>query len=251
MMEDAESTLAAAAAALPREVPVERHVLVDDSPAAALDALAAAQEADLIVLGSTHRHKLGRLTGRTTVQRLLQGAPCAVAVAAPDQSARFGEHPRLCVAYDGSPESEEAVKAAFAIAAATGAGVTLARVVEPIIYAAGYAPVPVDLDVEADMRKQAASALAAVAGRAPAGVVVDQRLLFGAVAHSVLEVARDGCDLIVAGSRHYGPLHRVFAGSVSTQLLTDGHIPVLVTARGTHGDADAAAGTEAQEPAIS
>jgi nucleotide-binding universal stress UspA family protein len=89
--------------------------------------------------------------------------------------------------------------------------------------------------------------LAHVAERAPEGVVVDRRVLYGPSAHSILDAALEGgCDLLVAGSRAYGPLRRVLAGSVSSHLLTDGRVPVLVTPRGTGEPAVAEAAPEAE-----
>jgi nucleotide-binding universal stress UspA family protein len=163
-------------------------------------------------------------------------APRAVAVAAPGQAARFGTHPRLCVAYDGSPESDAAADAAYAIAAATASSVVLLHAVAPVAYAAGYAAVPVDLQAERTVRERAEAQLAEVADRAPEGVSVEQRAPDGPAARVILNVAQTGFDLLVVGSRHYGPMHRVLVGSVSAPLLTNGRVPVLVTAR--HGAAD-------------
>ncbi|HSS43092.1 MAG TPA: universal stress protein [Solirubrobacterales bacterium] len=40
-----------------------------------------------------------------------------------------------------------------------------------------------------------------------------------------------GADLLVAGSRNYGPVRRVLLGSVSTQLMHRAPCPVLVVPR--------------------
>lgn len=232
MAERCLEDLEEAARTLPADVPFERHVLADDSPGAALDALAEQAQADLIVLGSTHRGRAGVLTGRTTVQRMLHGAPCAVAVAAPGQAERFASAPRICVPYDGSSEADLAATTAYEIAQAKDAEVLILRVVEPTIYAAGYAPVPVDLDTEEGLRRNAREELGHVAERAPANVMVETRVEYGATTRCILDAA-EGCDLIVVGSRGYGPLRRVLAGSVSAHLATDGRVPVLVTPRGT------------------
>ena len=229
--QQAERDLDAAAARLPADVPFERHVVADDSVAKAIDGLALREQADLIVLGPTHRGTAARLTGRATIQRLLHGAPCAVAVAVPGQRERLGERPRLGVAHDGSPESDLAAQTAYEIAAETFGSVLLLRVIEPIVYTAGYAPVPNDLDAEDELRTHAGSRLAEVAKRAPDGITVERRLLHGATVRKILDVAVESCDLLVVGSRRYGPLRRVLVGSVSTHLLTDGQVPVLVTPR--------------------
>jgi nucleotide-binding universal stress UspA family protein len=230
MAEQARETLDRAAAGLAADVPADRRVVADDSVTGALHEVAMQEEADLLVLGSTHYGRVGRLTGRTTVQHLIQGAPCAVAVAVPDRLDADPASGVVCVAYDGSPASADAAHTAFALAAATGASVRLVRVIEPIAYLAPYVPLPDDLDAESELRSFAAASLAELAELAPAGVAVERLVTAGPAAPTLLEHARDA-DLLVAGSRHYGPLHRLFAGSVSTRLLTDGSVPVLVTAR--------------------
>ncbi len=50
------------------------------SPAHALHDLAEAEHAELIVVGSSHTGRLGRVAPGSTGERLLHGAPCAVAV---------------------------------------------------------------------------------------------------------------------------------------------------------------------------
>ena len=162
-------------------------------------------------------------------------------MAAPGQDERFGAAPRVCVAHDGSEEADAAVTVAYDIAAATAGSVVLVRVVEPILYADGYAPMPADLDAERELGVYATASLADAAERAPSGVPVERRVLYGQAARTILDVAHDGFDLLVAGSRGYGAAHRVLAGSVSAPLLTDGHVPVLVTPREA-GDDEVRAG---------
>ena len=95
--------------------PATPHELVpvgDTSAARGLDRIAEERAADLIVLGSSHQGGRGVLAGRTTVQRLLHGAPCPVAVAAPAQCERFGAGARIwlaCVRDDGQSSSERSV----------------------------------------------------------------------------------------------------------------------------------------------
>jgi nucleotide-binding universal stress UspA family protein len=232
MAERSAGILAAAEKRVPYGVPVERHVIADDSVAGALDGLAQAAEADLIVLGSTRRKALGRHTGRCTAQRLLHGAPCAVASAAAKQRERSGGHPRLLVPYDGSPEADAAVSAAYAIALGTSGSVVLLWVVEPIVYIDAYVPGPGDIDAEKQLSTHADDQLEAAASKAPASVPVERRILRGMATPTILDEARSGFDLVVAGSRGYGPVHRVLGGSVSAPLLADGHTAVVVTPRG-------------------
>ena len=230
LREDAGGVLARAAATLPAGIPVETRVVFAASPGGALDRIALEAGADLIVLGSSHRRTLGRLTGRTTVQRMLEGAPCAVAVAVRGQADRFREHPWIGVACDDSDEAAVAVETAFAIAAETDAVVRLCRAVEPTVYPVGFTPNVNEMGVDTEREARAEAELKAVAARAPEGVFVETRVQAGPAAATLIGLARDA-DLLVTGSRHHGPMHRVLVGSVSTALATDGHLPVLVTPR--------------------
>jgi nucleotide-binding universal stress UspA family protein len=227
LAERAEETLALAAAALPEGIPFETHTLASPSAAAGLTDLAETLEADLIVLGRSARSFVADLAGLKTIQRLLHGAPCAVAVATPGQADRFGASPRIGVAYDASAEADLALSSAYAIAAATGAEVLLCSVLEPIVAVAGFGGVVDDAEGE----RSARSALEAAAAKAPKGVRVEQRLLRGSPPAALILEAMEGVDLVVAGSRAYGPVHRALAGSTSSVLLKDGRVPVLVTPR--------------------
>ena len=60
---------------------IRTGVVESRSPAQGLHELAAAESAALIVVGSTHTGHLGRVRPGSTGERLLSGAPCAVAVA--------------------------------------------------------------------------------------------------------------------------------------------------------------------------
>ena len=81
------------------------------SAARALYEYAGEQDADLIVVGSSHRGKLGRILPGSVGESLLRGAPCAVAVAprgfARREHAGFG---LIGIAYDGSEEADLALE---------------------------------------------------------------------------------------------------------------------------------------------
>ena len=62
---------------------------------------------------------------------------------------------------------------------------------------------------------------------------VEGRKLDGPPAATLARACEGGVDLLVAGSRGYGPLMRVLLGSVSTQLVAEAPCPVLVVPRPT------------------
>jgi nucleotide-binding universal stress UspA family protein len=104
------------------------------SPPHGLDQIAREHDAEMIVVGSTHRGPLRRITPGSVAERLLAGAPCAVAI----PPAGFAADPPHAIgvvsaAFDGSPESREALGLAARIA--TGAGATL-RVVTALEFIA-------------------------------------------------------------------------------------------------------------------
>jgi nucleotide-binding universal stress UspA family protein len=230
LQEQADRTLGEAAQRVSGEVPFETQSIAAPSAGCGLNDIAETVHADLLVLGPSHRGAFGRSTGRTTVQRLLHGAPCAVAVAAPNQFERFAGGPRIAVAYDGSDESVHARDVAYELASAKYASVRLCAAIEPLVYAAGYAT-PVDPGLDEVRERAANTSLAEAAESAPRDVAVELSIGFGLPPSSILRLAGDDVSLIVAGSRGYGTIHRAFAGATSGALLTNGHVPVLVTPR--------------------
>jgi nucleotide-binding universal stress UspA family protein len=208
-------------------VTCERRRASGPSVAAALNGIAESAHADLIVLGDAHRGL--DLLARGTARGLLHGAPCAVAVAAPNQAERFGAAPRICVAYDASAEAHLALDAAYRIAVATAATVQLCLALEPYLFATGFAVGPA-VGFDEARENEARAELDAAVALAPEAVAAAGQVLFGPAAHTIADAANDA-DLLVAGSRGFGPLHRVMVGSTSSGLLADGRTPLLVTPR--------------------
>ena len=123
--EEIESMFAdACARAIPPGIRVRRRAPVAPSPARGLTELAENEDADLIVIGSSRHAEPGQIRLERTAGRLLQGAPCAVAIA--PGGLRSDEPIRhVGVAYDGSPEAGAALHAGYQIAAGRSAAVTL------------------------------------------------------------------------------------------------------------------------------
>lgn len=238
---EAEEQLARARELAP-ELPAEAFVTVRaGSPAAGLHRLAADRQADVIVVGSSHRGALGRIWPGSATEQVMQGAPAAVAVV-PVGYAERDEAERalrsVAIAYDGSPEAKHALKQAVAIATASGASVAPISVVDlrmptPIAY--GYERyIEAVRELTAIELKEAGQD---VAGAADVNLVERE----GDPAHE-LAAASAAFDLLVAGSRGYGPLRRVLLGSVSSRLVRDVKCPLLLLPRSVAGaDEDAGA----------
>ena len=111
---------------------VKTHAASGKPVAEALRELVEEEGADAIVLGSTHRGPVGRIYPGSVAERLLHGAPCAVAVAPRGFAARAGGEPRvLAVGFDGSPESQAALELAGELAEAAEATLRVVAVHEP------------------------------------------------------------------------------------------------------------------------
>ncbi len=236
LREDAHGTVRRMSGLL-EGVPAERvrtGVVGCMSPARALHQFAESEHAALVIVGSTHTGTLGRVMPGSTAERLLQGAPCAVAVVPTDYRVR-PDHPlrRIGVAFDGSLESRAALAAAVDVAAAArGASLAVITVIPADIYSApammgGPSSVTLKADLKAGAQERLDSALADVPSEIPTEAVV----LEGHPWHELGDYSA-GLDLLFAGSRGYGPLHSVLAGGTSGMLVRHAHCPVIVTPRG-------------------
>lgn len=194
------------------------------APASGLKDLASREGADLIVIGSTHRGKLGRAVPGTVADRLLSGAPCAVAVA--PRGYAHGEHFGLGlvgIAFDGSPEAELALRHAVQLATRLYARLRVITIA-PNMGRQGTDTLDAVVDDRAhDVSEHAVSEL-------PPWVTAESAVEHGDPARAL---ARHGVDLdlLVIGSRGYGPLRRTLLGGVSADVMRTAPCPVLVVPR--------------------
>lgn len=215
---------------LPSGIPVETRTVVSASPARGLTELAEQAAADLVVLGSGARAASGRIATERTAGRLLQGAPCAVAVA-PADATDSGGFNHLGIAYDGSREANAALAAGYAIAARDGAAVTLFRTLSTVRTGGDDVVAKSREDAGRLARLQAQAELDAAAEGAPKGVNPQTVLLYGDPGSAIAEASEGIVDLMVTGSRAYGPMQRALLGSVSAALVDGAGHPVLVLPR--------------------
>lgn len=207
---------------------VETRAFGGGSPAGVMTHVAEAEDVDLIVVGSPHRGAIGRALIGSVAENLLHGAPCPVVVAPRSYAAERHETiRRIAVAFDGTPESKVALHEAEALAMRANAGIDVLTVVAPpvaIAGASGYAYAPIE---PPDPDRILAEAVNSVDDKLDA----HGRRLDGPPAATLAEACQDDVDLLVAGSRRYGPAMRVLLGSVSTQLIHKAPCPVLVVPR--------------------
>jgi nucleotide-binding universal stress UspA family protein len=227
-----EELLVEARDALPAANRARIRAVPCDSAARALTVVAEAEHADLVVVGSSHRGALGRVLPGTTAERLLHGAPCAVAVA--PRGYRDADVRHLGVAYDGSPEADAALHTAEALALELRAAITVYCVVEPArMYGSMISPATGAGAVQSlqAAEEHARHLLHAAADNAPDGLWPETLLLHGAAAEQIAGRSQGVIDLLFMGSRGYGPIRHALLGSVSGALVRDAGCPVVVTPR--------------------
>ncbi len=204
------------------------------SPGRGLHRQAEEQQADLLVVGSCSRGAFGRAMLGDDTRAALNGAPCAVAVA----TRGYGEHAapiaKVGVGYDCTPESEAALATAKELAAPTGASVHPLEVVSiPSVGYTGLMPPAIGESIDAMLQQADARMrkLPDVQGRAVYGFAGEELAAFG-----------EGVDILVIGSRSYGPVRRLVLGSTSTYLERHARCSLLVLPRGAATETTTAAG---------
>ena len=91
---------------------------------------------------------------------------------------------------------------------------------------------PEEEAIPVEVRKEYQEALDQALAGLPEGVRATGELLYGEVVDELSVVGERGVDLLVCGSRGYGPVRRVLLGTVSAALVRQSSIPVMVVPRG-------------------
>ena len=210
----------------------ERRVIGAGSPAHGLHDLAVDEAASLVVVGSSHRGALGRVLPGSVGERLLHGSPCPVAVAPRGyEPPPLAETGTVGAAFDERAESLAALAEAARWTRALGARLRAITVIE------AADPGHPDLALHSyqtrlrNARALREAALANALAVHATGLRDEVRVLEGAPLDQLAEQSRE-LDLLVVGSRGYGPLRRVLLGGVSGKLLQTAACPVVVVPRG-------------------
>jgi nucleotide-binding universal stress UspA family protein len=195
-----------------------------------LHELAELTDADLLVIGSSRRGLLGRALIGDDTRAALNGAPCAVAIA----PAGYSREPTLMrevgVGYDSSPDSDRALELARSVAAEHHVKLSAFQAVSIPAHVLLGAPPPVYPDSaqrRVDETLERMSALDGVEPHAAYGDPVEELTLYSAA-----------LDLLVVGSRGYGPLGRLVYGGVAQRLARTARCPLLVLTRSARAAPD-------------
>jgi nucleotide-binding universal stress UspA family protein len=199
-----------------------------DSPSVGrgLHELACADGADLIVIGSCRRGLVGRVMVDDEIRDALNGAPCAIAIAPFGYAERPAALGEIGVGYDGSPESKDGLAVARALAVEHGArlsafqAVSVPSHVSAIANGNGNGNLTESAPAMVQQARARITALGGIEPHAAYGVPSEELALYSA-----------SLDLLVVGSRGYGPVGRLVHGSTSRQLARTARCPLLVLTR--------------------
>ena len=179
----------------------------------------------------------GRLLLGTVTREVLDAAPCAVAVAPAGLSAKRTLHfSTVGVGFDDAPTAHHALGVARSLAHSAHAELRL-------IWAAHLVARTVAIDaVQPGYLREVRAGLEDRLERAAAPIreegVAVQTVIAGGLTIDALVEQSEHLDLLVLGSRGYGPLKRVLLGSISTSVINAARCPVLVVPRVTNAVGD-------------
>jgi nucleotide-binding universal stress UspA family protein len=165
--------------------------------------------ADMVVLGQRGEHAAwtGGVLG-SSVERMVRasGKPCLVT---PE---KFRQIQRMLIAYDGSAESNKALRAGIALAAALGSVVTITTVA-----ALGGEDAASEILHKAEQL--------ALAG----GVKAHLEVLHGNPETEILQLRETvGADLIVMGAYGHTRIRELIVGSTTSHVIRKANVPVLL-----------------------
>lgn len=190
----------------------------------------AANGTPLVVLGSRRARGLRRTYPGSTADRLLQGSPVPVAVVPwgyADHAPKSIE--KVTVAFVDTPDGHVALEHAARMAKHLGAALDVVSIIPDtrVIPSIGDT-----MAFAADQRAAYQTSLDAALTQLPDGTNATGRLLEGPVIEALADLTPADTDLLVCGSRGYGPVRRVLLGGVSARLLRHARVPVIVVPRG-------------------
>ena len=209
--------------------PAVQHVEASSAPAG-LHELIEQRAAQLVVLGSSQQGRLGKIMPGTTGHRLLSGSPVPIAVAPVGYRDEASELRRIGCGVADAAQDSAVVQWAADLARRLDAALELiaahATVAFDHLPTGTFGPTSVRQDLHADLARDLEQAQAEIDGVS----AVESRVVDGDPV-AVLVAESEALDLLVLGSRGYGPVRAVLLGSVSTGVVRAGSCPVVVMPR--------------------
>jgi nucleotide-binding universal stress UspA family protein len=200
-----------------------------DSPAIGLQQVAEHENAQLIVVGPSHRSGLGRVLPGSVGEKLLSGSPVPVAIAPRGYADTPSSLGLIASAFDGSPESRLALDWAAHLAESNNRRLRVISVHTPVALAGlGFAGAAVDPIRRRDLENEQQAAIAAYDG--PVEAIIGDGDAAWILAKASLEA-----DLMVLGSRGHGQLQTALLGGVSHYVVRHAACPVVIHPRSAVG----------------
>jgi nucleotide-binding universal stress UspA family protein len=230
------------------------HERSDGSPPKGIASAAAELEPRLLVVGSTRRGRLRRVMPGSTAERLIHGAPCPIAVVPHGWERPEGGIRKVGAAFTPTAEGRAALRAAALLARAAGGDLLAITVLSPR-HAEQQSPgLLAQMHGEADpeegryveARLGGKQALAQAIAELAEGVPTEADVLFNDPADGLV-AASQRVELLVMGSRGYGPARAVMLGGVSRRVITQADCPTIVLPRGIGGEIDSLLGRAGAE----
>jgi len=225
---------------------VDLQARLATSAASGLHAAIEDFEPGLVVVGSTRRGPLGRVLPGSTAERVIHGATCPVVVTPSGFRVPEGRMGVIGAAFAPTPEGRNALRVAAALATSAGARLRAIMALDPRL-AEHQSPGMLAKDHHEHRGSEDDAAAALIAAEraldeaiaeVPEGVETERDVLFLDPADG-LTAASEQLDLLVMGSRGYGPLRAVMLGGVTRRMISRAACPLLILPRGLPGGLDA------------
>jgi len=209
-----------------------RRIIAENIPGAiatsiGLIGLVEREDAGTLVVGSPHRGRIGRVLLGSVAHHVLHHAPCEVVVAPRGYKDRERRGiAKIGVAFDGTAESQTALRRAEALARETGASLYVIVAEDPEVTGvqAGreFGPETSAKAVMRDALDSIAPSIEATGTELHPGWRQADR----SIAEALAKACEGDVDILVAGTRK--PLDRFLLGSVTKHLIDSAPCAVLV-----------------------
>ncbi len=207
------------------------HSIADLSVSRALLHFAQQHHVGMVVIGSSPDAPTGRARIGRRGRQLLHDMPFTLALAPRGSRTVPFKPDRIGIGDDGGREAAVARDTAIELCRATGATLVIKRVIDnryPFIVGAAPAALP---EFEAGWereREDAQRELSELA--AQLDIQTEVSSVLGDPGHELRRLS-DDVDLIVVGSRRWGPIARVVMGGVGETLVSDAGCATLIVPR--------------------
>lgn len=227
---DADELLVEARALTAAEVDASFDVVHRGSAAHALSELGEAAST-ILALGSSPGHHMLRTFPGSTAERVLHGAGAPV-VLVPFGYVEVPHRPltRVIVGFVDTHDGHAALDWAVRVTAHLGGTLTVVTALPDTSFGGFGEPPGFREGQREEFNRCLGQAVATAAERL--GAEVHGVLVEAPPVEVLTELGPEDADLLVIGSRGYGPVRRVLLGGVSSRVVRHARVPTLVAPRG-------------------